>query len=81
MDVKGFKNQLYREYKEEIDLISKASIDEERNWQADIGVATDMFINYIDNVDLDKEEKGLFVNIHKAKERITELRKEFEIEK
>ncbi len=77
MTVREFKKKVYEEYKEEIDLISKASIDEERNWQADIGVATDMFIDYIDNT----EEKGLFVNVGSAKAKIAEWRKELDINK
>lgn len=74
MTVREFKEKVYEEYKEEINLISKASKDEERNYQADIGVATDMFINYIDN----NEGKGLFVDVDKAKARINELRKKIE---
>ncbi len=77
MTVREFKKKVYEEYKEEIDLISKASIDEERNWQADIGVATDMFIDYIDN----NEGRGLFVNVDSAKAKIAEWRKELDINK
>lgn len=65
--VAEFKKAVYEEFKEEINLISKAS--EKENWKADIGVATDMFINYIENA-----TESIFVNVPKAKERIAELR-------
>ena len=65
--VSEFKKMVYEEFKEEIDLISKAS--EKENWKADIGVATDMFLTNI-------EENGnySYVNEEKAKARIAELR-------
>ena len=70
--VAEFKKKVYEEYKDEINLISKASEEtrEEGNWKADIGVSTDLFIEYVDN----SEGRGLFVNIDKAKARFAELR-------
>lgn len=67
LTVREFKKVVYEEFKEEINLVSKAS--EKENWKADIGVATDMFINYIENA-----TESIFVNVPKAKERIAELR-------
>lgn len=67
LTVREFKKAVYEEFKEEIDLISKAS--EKEDWKADIGVATDMFITFIDNA-----TESIFVNVPKAKERIAELR-------
>ena len=70
--VAEFKKKVYEEYKDEINLISKASEEmrAEGNWKADIGVSTDLFIEYVDN----SEGRGLFVNIDKAKARFAELR-------
>lgn len=67
LTVREFKKAVYEEFKEEIDLISKAS--EKEDWKADIGVATDMFISYIENA-----TENIFVNVPKAKEKIAELR-------
>ena len=70
--VAEFKDKVYEEFKDEINLISKASEEtrEEGNWKADIGVSTDLFIEYVDN----SEGRGLFVNIDKVKARLAELR-------
>ena len=65
--VAEFKKAVYEEFREEINLISKNS--EKGNWKADIGVATDMFITFIDNA-----AESIFVNVPKAKEKIAELR-------
>lgn len=67
MTVKEFKETVYEEYKEEINLISKASKTED--WQADISVATEMFITYVENA-----ETSIFVNMRKAKKHLAELR-------
>lgn len=67
LTVKEFKKAVYEKFKEEINLISKAS--EKEDWKADIGVATDMFINYVENA-----TENIFVNVPKAKEKIAELR-------
>ncbi len=67
LTVREFKKVVYEEFKEEINLVSKAS--EKENWKADIGVATDTFINYIENA-----TESIFVNVPKAKEKIAELR-------
>lgn len=64
--VADYKKAVYEEFKDEINLISKNS--EKENWKADIGVATDMFITYIENA-----TKSIFVNISKAKARLAEL--------
>lgn len=65
--VSEFKEIVYKEFKEEIDAISKASEKEE--WKADIGVATDMFLTNIEN-----NGNYPYVNQEKALARITELR-------
>lgn len=65
--VADYKKAVYEEYKEEINLISKVS--EKENWKADIGVATDMFITFIDNA-----TESIFVNVPKAKTRLAELK-------
>lgn len=65
--VSEFKKMVYEEFKEEIDLISKAS--EKENFKADIGVATDMFLTNIEN-----NGNYPYVNHEKALVRITELR-------
>lgn len=67
LTVREFKKAVYEEFKEEINLVSKAS--EKEDWKADIGVSTDMFITFIDNA-----TESIFVNVSKAKERIAELR-------
>ena len=64
--VADYKKAVYEEFEEEINLISKNS--EKENWKADIGVATDMFITYIENA-----TESIFVNISKAKARLAEL--------
>lgn len=70
--IREYKKQVYQDFIEEINLISKAS--EKENWKADIGVATDMFIAFIEN-----SEESIFVNVQKAKERIAELKVQYEI--
>ena len=65
--VKEFKEKVYEEFKEEINAIVKAS--EKEDWKADIGVATDMFLTNIEN-----DGNYPYVNVEKAKVRITELR-------
>lgn len=74
--LREYQNQVYQEFKEEIDLISKASEKPmgDRMWQADIGVATDIFINFVENT-----EESVFVNTQKARERIAELKVQYEI--
>lgn len=69
--VKEMKEKIYEEYKKQIDLISEASAKEtsEGPYKADIGVATDMFITYVDN-----HEESVFVDVPKAKARFAELR-------
>ena len=64
--VADYKKAVYEEYKEEINLISKAS--EKENWKADIGVATDTFITFIENA-----TESIFVNVPKAKAKLAEL--------
>lgn len=64
--VADYKKAVYEEYKEEINLISKAS--EKENWKADIGVATDKFITFIENA-----TESIFVNVPKAKVKLAEL--------
>ena len=64
--VADYKKAVYEEYKEEINLISKAS--EKENWKADIGVATDQFITFIENA-----TESIFVNVPKAKAKLAEL--------
>lgn len=71
MNRKEFYEKIYGEYKGEIDVIVKAS--EKENWKADIGVATDMFIKFIDN-----EANSIFVNVPKAKAFIEAARKELD---
>lgn len=75
-DVRKYKEQVYQEFKEEIDLISKASEKPigDGTWQADIGVATDIFINFIENT-----EESIFVNVPRAKEQINVLRAKYDI--
>lgn len=64
--IADYKKAVYEEYKDEINLISKAS--EKENWKADIGVATDKFITFIENA-----TESIFVNVPKAKAKLTEL--------
>lgn len=64
--VADYKKAVYEEYKEEINLISKAS--EKENWKADIGIATDKFITFIENA-----TESIFVNVPKAKAKLAEL--------
>ena len=64
--VADYKKAVYEEYKEEINLISKAS--EKEDWKADIGVATDMFIAFIENA-----TESIFVNVPKARGKLAEL--------
>ena len=64
--VADYKKAVYEEYKEEINLISKASEKEE--WKADIGIATDKFITFIENA-----TESIFVNVPKAKAKLAEL--------
>ena len=65
--VADYKEAVYEEFKEEINLVSKNS--EKENWKADIGVATDMFITFIENA-----TESIFVNVPKAKTRLAELK-------
>ena len=64
--VGDYKEAVYKEYTEEINLISKAS--EKEDWKADIGVATDKFITFIENA-----AESIFVNVPKAKAKLAEL--------
>lgn len=63
MTVREYKSKVYEEYKEEIDKISLESKEErpEGIWQADIGVATDMFITKVLNSDYKPEAKAKIV--------------------
>ena len=65
--VSEFKEIVYKEFKEEINAIVKAS--EKEDFKADIGVATDMFLTNIEN-----SGNYPYVNEEKAKARIAELR-------
>ena len=65
--VADYKKAVYEEFKEEINLVSKNS--EKENWKADISVATDMFITFIENA-----TESIFVNVPKAKTRLAELK-------
>lgn len=65
--VADYKKAVYEEFKEEINLVSKNS--EKENWKADIGVATDMFITFIENA-----TESIFVNVPKAKAKLAELK-------
>lgn len=71
MKVSEFKNTVYEEYKTQIDLISEVSkeVRADGEYQSDIGVSTDKFINYVDT-----HEDSVFVKIPEAKARIAELR-------
>lgn len=71
MTIKELKDKIYEEYKKEIDMISENSKRED--WQADIGVATDMFISFVDNT-----EVSIFVDVAKAKAKLAELRAQIE---
>ena len=66
MTVKEFKGKVYEEYTEEINKISEGSKETrpEGEWQADIGVATDMFIQKVETTE----------DYPEAKARIAELR-------
>lgn len=46
--VADYKKEVYKEFKDEIDFISKST--ERENWKADIGVATDMFITLVEGI-------------------------------
>lgn len=65
--VADYKKAVYEEFKEEINLVSKNS--EKENWKADISVATDMFITFIENA-----TESIFVNVPKAKAKLAELK-------
>jgi hypothetical protein len=65
--VADYKKAVYEEFKDEINLVSKNS--EKENWKADIGVATDMFITFIENA-----TESIFVNVPNAKTRLAELK-------
>ena len=69
--VAEFKDKVYEEFKKYINFISDVSAKEtpEGPYKADTGVATDMFITYVDN-----NETSVFVDIPKAKARLAELR-------
>lgn len=71
MTIKEFKEKVYAEYTEEINKISEESkkVNEDgTTWQADVGVATDMFIAKVENTEEYPE----------AKERIAELKSEID---
>ena len=70
MKVKEMNEKIYEEFKKQIDLISEVSAKETEAgpYKADIGVATDMFINYVKT-----HEESVFVDIAAAKSRIAEL--------
>ena len=63
--VADYKEAVYKEYTEEINLISKAS--EKENWKADTSIATDKFITFIENA-----TESIFVNVPKAKAKLAE---------
>lgn len=65
--VADYKKAVYEEFKDEINLVSKNS--EKENWKADIGVATDMFITFIENA-----TESIFVNVPNAKTKLAELK-------
>ena len=48
--------------------INKNSYSEKENWKADIGIATDKFITFIENA-----TESIFVNVPKAKAKLAEL--------
>jgi len=71
MTIREFKEKVYEEYGEEINKISEESkkVNEDGStWQADVGVATDMFINKVETTD----------EYPKAKERVAELKAEID---
>lgn len=70
MTVREFKEKVYEEYKAEIDLISENS--KKDGWQADIGVATDMFLSSVE-----ANPANPFLKVGTA-ERIAELRSAIE---
>lgn len=67
MTVKEFKEKVYVDYKEEIDKIIEESKEErpEGTWQADIGVATDMFLTKVENGDEYPELKAAIEELRK----------------
>lgn len=69
MTVAEFKAKVYRDYKEEIDKISEESKETrpEGEWQADIGVATDMFLHKVEN---SEDYPELKAEIEKLREEI-----------
>ena len=66
--VADYKKAVYEAFKDEINLISKNSKRE--GWQADIGVATDMFIRFVETATAD----SLFVNILDARVKLADLK-------
>lgn len=62
------KKEIYEKYQDEINLISKNSKRED--WQADISVATDMFIAYVENA---QEDTPIF-DLIEARNFISELK-------
>lgn len=64
--VADYKKAVYEEYKDEINLVLRAS--EREGWKADIGIATDKFITFIENA-----TESIFVNVPKAKAKLAEL--------
>lgn len=64
--VADYKKEVYKEFKDEIDFISKST--ERANWKADIGVATDMFITLVESIEENAPEDML-----KIKARVAEL--------
>ena len=71
MTVREFKEKVYEDYKEEIDKISEESKETrpEGDWQADIGVATDMFIHKVETTEEYPDAK---IKIAELKAQITE---------
>ena len=64
--VADYKKAVYEGYKDEINLVLRAS--EREGWKADAGIATDKFITFIENA-----TESIFVNVPKAKAKLTEL--------
>lgn len=64
--VADYKKAVYEEYKDEINLVLRAS--EREGWKADAGIATDKFITFIENA-----AESIFVNVPKAKAKLAEL--------
>lgn len=72
MTIREFKEKVYEEYGEEINKISeesKKTNEDGTTYQADIGVATDMFIAKVENTEEYPEAK---VRIAELKSEISE---------